>query len=238
MVIQRKNYHHEIVLLASVVTATALFHAGAFLGFYRLGLTLFNDEVTGAFTVLLPFVYLAFIVVLLIRGVFKVIMCGIRCEIRHLCQQMFFVALSILIVISGFIIGEPGSKYTTKGVFKTMKQRADILSIQKWLGSEQAMVGVDKDGILNESRWPDAINDLSPRLVVIKRTVSGEKYARLVWGGGMIGFYGLTIGAASDEIPLNDFCMSEYRLGLASNAFVWGELKKPVPCPLILYHLL
>lgn len=51
------------------------------------------------------------------------------------------------------------------------------------------------------------------------------KYLRLVWGGP-IGHFGLIIGAAREDVRLDEFTISEYRLPINQKSFVWHDLKR------------
>ena len=108
-----------------------------------------------------------------------------------------------------------------------MKKEADVPTIQAWVDNldldNLKDCKVDEDGWrINEADWPDAIKKFSSENVNVlcMKSKNDKTYVRVLFGTALLGYWSLVVGVGSDEIPLNDYYESEYRLELAPNAFV------------------
>jgi hypothetical protein len=213
-----------IAILSMIIIAGTTLGFWIFLNLliYRDGLA-FGRGYSNVSRALCPLVYFLFVFVILIvqivRG-FK----GIRFGVKRFSLHILLIVVSVLFLylVPKFI--EPGYAEFTKGLSKRMKKDVDIPAIQKWLD------GVHVEGVgkfeIDESNWPDFIKKFSPSAVFVTKLDDGKNYVRLIWASGFISHWGIVVGEAAVEIPLNDFSVSEYRLELAPNAFVWHEVKR------------
>jgi hypothetical protein len=205
--------------------------AGATLGFciftyslcYRDGLA-FGKGYSYVSRALYPWVYFFFICVILLVQIIRCLK-GIKFGFKYFSLHIFFIVVSILLLFLLPKIIEPGYVGFTKGLSERMKEDVNIPAIQKWLD------GVNVEGVgrfeIDEANWPDSIKKFCPSDVFVTKSNESKKYVRLIWAIGFISHWGIVIGETAAGIPLDDLFMSEYRLELAPNAFVWHEVRLP-----------
>ena len=119
----------------------------------------------------------------------------------------------------------------TEGCLERMKKDADIPAIQTWLETAGMEIinehkSNERSSLIDESKWPEVIKKFSPRGVFVMESKNNRKpYVRIDVGGVLEGSFGLIVGVGAEEIPLNDWHTSEYRLELTPNAFAYTGLK-------------
>jgi len=135
-----------------------------------------------------------------------------------------------------------------RGFTRYVKARTDVPAIQTWLGT------LDPNEYLKEPRdfsgipvlpaaQPRAIMRLhpghSPYAVKVLADDEGGLMVRLMWGGGLIGTWGIVVGHREMKVPQTQepawmkhrvgsrteefYKYGEYRRHLASGAYIWAE---------------
>jgi hypothetical protein len=109
-----------------------------------------------------------------------------------------------------------------------MKSEPDVEAIRVWL---QSLDIEDYDNsynsyLRNRSEWPEPLKELKPGRVFLSVDENDNAKVRLGWGSGMLGHWGVEIGAENMEIPPSDFSdFGEYRLPIESGVYVWKGLE-------------
>jgi hypothetical protein len=214
------SYLRDVLIIAILIGGILLCLLGVTVMDYRIGLTLYEEHWSVYISLLFLLAYFVLTVVVLLIQFIRVITEGIKFGTKRALLQISFMVITVLI----FFLSPKLLMYTkytfTKGLLKTMKSRVDISAIHVWLDT------VDKERVgtfeIDESRWPEAIKDLSPKLVLVTRTTDNRIYVRLTWGSGVTGEWGVVIGANVTEVPiLSERYKSEYRRQWPPDAFVW-----------------
>jgi hypothetical protein len=224
---RRSRLYIDVSLAAiAVITIIVYFISNRFL-YYRLGLGCFFGTLIllgGSIILMLKPIALVLLLVLIIRG----FILNVRFGIKRLLLQIFLITISIaLFAIVPKCVGKFGGAAFTEGFLERMKKEADVPTIQAWVDNldldNLKDCKVDEDGWrINEAGWPDAIKKFSSENVNVlcMKSKNDKTYVRVLFGTALLGYWSLVVGVGSDEIPLNDYYESEYRLELASNAFV------------------
>ena len=112
-----------------------------------------------------------------------------------------------------------------RGFVRYVDGRADIVAIQNWLDTldpsdyqEPGAVLIER--VLPDSEQPPSIAHLRPKMVKLMLDDSERRTVRLLWGGGMIGHWGIVVGGKDMPMPPSD-SYTEY-FSLASGAYVWS----------------
>ena len=112
-----------------------------------------------------------------------------------------------------------------RGFVRYVDGRADIVAIQNWLDTldpsdykEPGAVLIER--VLQDSEQPLSIAHLHPKMAKLLLDDSGRRTVRLLWGGGMIGHWGIVVGRKDMPMPPSD-SYAQY-LPLTSGAYVWS----------------
>ena len=227
---KRQRLYIDVSLTLIIAIAILIFSLTRRFINYRIGLeglaggTFFGGMVVGT---LYPVTWFL-VFVLIVRG----IILNIRFGIKRLFIQILFTVVSISLVLTLPVFFKGGYTAFTKGFLERMKKEADIPAIQAWVDN------IDLETLLNykvdeygwwvdESEWPEAVKEFSPDVdaLVIKKTKNNKTYVRVLFGDIFVGRYSLTVGVSANEIPLDDYYDSEYRLSLAPIAFVGHRIR-------------
>jgi hypothetical protein len=226
---EQASYLRDILVIVILIGGTWLLLFGYEIMSYRTGLTLYRETWSAIIlSLFLPLAYLALAATTLLIQFVRVLSQGTRFGIKRACLQISFMVITVLVfymsprVLRKFI---PPQRFFTKGLIKTMKERADVSAIHKWLyTTDTERAGTFE---VNENRWPEAIRELSPKLVLVTREANDRVYVRLIWRSGVTGDWGIVIGVSSTEVPiLAEHYKSEYRRQWLPNAFVWKGIYK------------
>ena len=103
--------------------------------------------------------------------------------------------------------------------------RVDVGAIQGWLGTLDPNDYRDSEGgwiegRLADSEQPQMIASLHPKWTQPMFDQRGRLAVRLLWGGGMIGHWGVVVGHADMPMPASDSRLLYYPL--APGAYVWS----------------
>lgn len=100
-----------------------------------------------------------------------------------------------------------------RGFTRYAKSQADVGAIQSWLTAldpndykEPGVVLIER--ILEDSEQPSSVARLHPKMAKLLLDDSGHLAVRLLWGGGLIGHWGLVIG--HEDMPISPPDSSEY----------------------------
>ena len=182
---------------------------------------------------LLAWAFLFFLVVKKAIFIIKGLIRPVKFGVRHLILQIALTVL-LLSILTILILTIPRKEVSfTKGFLERMKNEADIPTIQAWVDNldlKTVNCKVDEYGWwIDESEWPEAINKINTsnlnEAVLVKKTANNKTYVRVLFGTALLGRWALVVGVDDDEIPLNDFYESEYRLELSPKAFVGYRIR-------------
>ena len=112
------------------------------------------------------------------------------------------------------------------GLQTRMKSKVDVEAIRDWLESLDDEDHDDHYSRISRSAWTRPLKTLKPDAVLLSTDEDDNAKVRLWWGSGMLGHWGVEIGAENMEIPLSDFSMyGEYRLPVEPGVYVWKGLE-------------
>ena len=112
------------------------------------------------------------------------------------------------------------------GLQTRMKSKADVEAIRDWLGSLGDEDYDDHYSRISRSEWAESVKTLKPDCVFLLADENDNAKARLMWGSGPLGHWGVEIGAENMEIPPSDFSeFGEYRLPVEPGVYVWRQLE-------------
>lgn len=224
---ERGSYLRDVLLIAILIGGTLLCFFGINVMQYRIGLTLHREAWSDGIALLFALTFLVLTAVVLLIQFIRVLTQGIKFGIKRALLQISFMVIAVLIFFLSpklvTLVIYPQHTFA-KGLLKTMKSRADVSAIHAWLNTvDEEEVGTFE---VDESRWPEAIKELSPKLVLVNRTANNRVYVRLIWGSKAFGEWGIVIGASATEVPiLTERYKSEYRREWLPDAFVWHDIK-------------
>jgi len=227
---KRSGLYIDVLLAAIAVFTILVYSVSNRFVFYKVGL----NPLPSFFAFMIPTVAIIQILslVLLCVLVVRVAILNIRFGIKRLFLQLLLVALPIVLsIILPKSVGKLGRAAFTEGFLERMKKEVDVTAIQAWVDNlDLETINCKKDEYgwwIDESEWPDAIKEFSAEGVNVLglRSKNGKTYIRVLFGTALLGRWSLVVGVNDDEIPLNDYYESEYRLELAPNAFVGRRIK-------------
>lgn len=118
-----------------------------------------------------------------------------------------------------------------RGFARYAKSRADVPAIQSWLGTLDPNEYIDTNADygggmpLPATMYPPAIAHLNPRRhhvgVQVARDDQGKLRVRLLWGGGLIGHWGIEVGDENVQPPPDSETVRHRPL--APGAWVWSN---------------
>ena len=147
---------------------------------------------------------------------------------KHGCINLFQSAFCIVLVFLFLFFTRPSfgvlrHVYVTNGFLDMVEEKADIKGIRDWLEDFQYTEQVQQN-MRSVKEWPSVIQELNPELVLIEK-VNSKKLVRLVYGGGLLGSFGLAVMEEPVAVPFDEFYVHEYRIHISPNAYVWHQLK-------------
>lgn len=156
----------------------------------------------------------------------------------------------VLLVAMSFKVWPPGYKPLTWGFRCYVQRRADIPAIQGWLQTIDPNAcdgdwitirasGADGDNpVTSDPEFSSLVLGLKPRYVGLSLDEANRPMISLMYGSGLQGSWGLTVGPEDmptpatqrreKEILLNGRALhhpGEYRLPLAPGAYVWHDIQ-------------
>jgi hypothetical protein len=113
-----------------------------------------------------------------------------------------------------------------RGFTRYVASRADVTAIQAWLSTLDPNEYTDKYGSMTEKRFteseqPPCLVRLHAKGPAVRPDDKGHLMLRAIWGGGLIGHWGIEVGDKSMEPP-PDSEIYGYR-PLAPGAWIWYE---------------
>lgn len=169
---------------------------------------------------------------------------------RLLLAWAVAVVAVVLLVAMSFRVGSPGYKPLTWGFRRYVQRRADIPAIQAWLqtidpnfcdGDWITIRASGADGenpVTSDPEFSSLVLDLRPRYVGLSLDDAKRPMISLMWGSGLQGSWGLTVGPEDMPTPVTQprekeilpggralHHSGEYRLPLASGAYVWHDIQ-------------
>lgn len=134
---------------------------------------------------------------------------------------LFFASLFTSIEGMGFWAG-----HFMHGFRDRIRTKADVGATRAWLRSRNHEDYADHYDRLSHHEWPKSLKALKPGVVLLSADDNGNAKARLMWGSGFMGHWGVEIGTEDMQIPPSDFSeFGEYRLPLEPGVYVWHELQ-------------
>lgn len=112
-----------------------------------------------------------------------------------------------------------------RGFARYVELRVDVAAIQGWLGTLDPNDYKDSEGgwiegRLADSEPPQVIANLHPKRTQPMFDQRGRLAVRLLWGGGMIGHWGIVVGPADMPMSASDSRLLYYPL--APGAYIWS----------------
>lgn len=155
-----------------------------------------------------------------------------------LLRVFVIIGLAIYLLLPFVHIKPSGMRIYIAGFRRYIEANADIPAIRSWLGTlkpEDCVVyniimgngsrrSSPKD--LPKSEWPEVIAKVDPRIV--RLSVDDDKHpkARLWWGSGFLGSWGLVVGHEEMETPESDLSRyGEYRQEIYKGAYIWYAIE-------------
>jgi hypothetical protein len=120
------------------------------------------------------------------------------------------------------------SEMFVRGFAMRMERRTDVAAIQNWLNTLDPNFCVNESGYAQERRLmpseqPPPIASLESKWATVRPDGSGRLMVRLLWGGGLIGHWGIVIGPPDMPTPPSGPSAScEDRFPLAPGVYVWS----------------
>jgi hypothetical protein len=112
-----------------------------------------------------------------------------------------------------------------RGFTRYAEVRADIPAIRNWIAALDPKEYRDEGGIMErpfgESEQPPCIARLHPRTVRFKADPDGRLLLQFLWGGGLIGHWGIEVGDKSMQPPPDSETVRHRPL--APGAWVWSN---------------
>ena len=230
---KRPRLFIDVLLTITAAIGTLLFNAIARHSLYNEGLTGVSNWNLDIIFIILRLVVLLVWIVLIVRCIILYII--VKFGVKRLLLQIIFIAIPVSLnsIMPRFV--KDGDYFFTQGLLERMEKEADVPKIQSWVDTlDLVTLGqFEKDERgwwIDKEQWPDVLKKFSRHVedvdhVLLKKLKNERIYVRIMCGGTWAGFYGLVVGVGEEEIPLNDFNRSEYRLELAPNAFVWRRIR-------------
>jgi len=103
--------------------------------------------------------------------------------------------------------------------------RMDIMAIRTWLESQDPNESTEFGSILlerrlTESEQPACIARLHPKTAMLSLDDAGRRLVCLLWGGGLIGHWGIEVGRQDMPIPPSDAHIQYFPL--VPGAYIWS----------------
>jgi len=155
-----------------------------------------------------------------------------------LLRVFVIVGFAVYLILPFTPIRPSGMRIYVAGFSRYIEANADISEIRGWLGTlkpEDCVVYniITSDGSrrsspkdLPKQEWPKVIAKLDPRIV--RLSVDDDKHpkARLWWGGGLLGSWGLVVGHEEMVTPESDLSRyGEYRQEIYKGAYIWYAIE-------------
>lgn len=218
---------YDIALATLTILVILFYNYTTYKVFYNLGL---NNKIpiSNEFfitTTLFCFIYALAVVIIYIYRLCIHLKKLKQLNRKEIYYRIIFTFLLLpLIFISGIYYSKPGYIYIYKGFSERMQREADISAIQDWLET------IDTDTLnfnhntaeLSKSEQPDCIAKLSPKSVYIGKYDKNKIRVRLLWGGTLVGSWGLVVGSKTMTMPIDDLKRTgENRTYFASGAYIF-----------------
>jgi hypothetical protein len=114
-----------------------------------------------------------------------------------------------------------------RGFGRCVERRADVAAIQNWLSTLDPNIcrnegGYAQDHRLATSEQPPCLASLGAEWATLEADDKGHLKVRLLWGGGMIGHWGIVVGRPDMPIaPPDASDGGESQMPLAPGAYIW-----------------
>ena len=151
------------------------------------------------------------------------------CAKRSLVLWMVATGGLVVPTVVGFtgLTASPFDLYV-RGFARYVKVHADIVAIQNWLDTLNRNEYTGPYGSMAEkcfavAEQPPCIASLNPKRVTVRLDDTKDLTVKLLWGGGLIGHWGIVVGRKDMPIPPSDTSkFGEQRFPLAAGAYIWS----------------
>jgi hypothetical protein len=150
-------------------------------------------------------------------------------ERRSLILRIVLTGGLVVPIVVGFtgLTASPFDLYV-RGFARYVKVHADIVAIQDWLNTLNRNEYILGDHGIAEKQFvgseqPSCIAHLHSKWATVRPDDSGHLTVKLLWGGGLIGHWGIVVGHRDMPIPPSDASrFGEQRFPLAPGAYIWS----------------
>jgi len=182
----------------------------------------------GSYSTLLFLSPLLVIILFSLLLVFYIIVVLIICH-KHGIDNLIPAVLLLSLTFFLLVYAIPDTKETpyviiTNGLYNKISKAKVSNEISDWL-EEYNFSEVSLEYFLAQDKWPKIVAELMPKEVRLYK-IDSIKAIDLIYGGGFIGDFGVTVTEKPVDVPFNLFYNNEYRVQIQSNSFVWYEVKE------------
>jgi hypothetical protein len=152
------------------------------------------------------------------------------CARRSLILWMVATGGLVVPTVVGFtgLTASPFDLYV-RGFARYVKMHADIVAIQSWLDTLNRNEYILGEHAIAEKQFvgseqPPCIAHLHPKWATVRPDDNGHLTVKLLWGGGLIGHWGIVVGRKDMPIPPSDTSKSPLQgEPLAPGAYIWSS---------------
>ena len=221
----------DIILATLIISVMFLFNYIRYITNYNMGL---KSQFTISHKIFINIMLLCFITALIVIVIYIYRLC-IHLKILNMLNRkdiyirIFFTFLLIPLIFVGELYYLKNSEnYLLMGFTEKLHREADIPAIQSWLETVDTYSLEFKQNYakIKESEWPDFIVKLSPKDVYFERYNKDKTRARLLWGGTLVGRWGLVVGNKAMTMPIIEARSDDdddYRIQFAPGAYIWYD---------------
>jgi len=112
-----------------------------------------------------------------------------------------------------------------RGFTRYVHKEADVEAIRSWLNALDPSDYTDNDGTIIEKLFtraelPPCVAHLRPKWATIRPDDAWRLTVQVLWGGGMIGHWGIVVGPKDMPMPPSD--PHDLQLPLAPGSYIWS----------------